>query len=77
MLKPLHFVFADANCVAVLTQNSFLVLYRFNHLAGWVRVTHGYFKNIEWVLPMHFEPNEYLYVSMQSSAIALEVHSRE
>lgn len=58
----------------MLTENGFLVLYRFNQLAGWERCTHGYFKSVEWVLPVHLERTDYLYVSMRSSAIALEVH---
>lgn len=63
--------------MVILTQNSFMVLYRFNHLAGWIRTTSGYFKNIEYVLPLQFNHRDYLYVSMKSSAIALEVHIRE
>lgn len=62
--------------MAVVTQNSFLYLYRFNYLEGWVRATFGYFKDIETVVPFSYYQRDYLYVSMKTAATALVVHQR-
>lgn len=63
----------DSKCMVVLTENSFMVLYNYNHLAGWLRTASGYFKNIEHVLALPINGRDYLYVAMRSSAVALEV----
>lgn len=72
-----NFFLSDGKYMVILTENSFMVLYRFNHLAGWIRTTCGYFVNIEDVLPLRYGQREYLYVSMKSSAIALKLHNRD
>lgn len=71
-----YFWFSDSNYMAVVTQNSFLYLYKYNYLEGWVRATFGYFKDIETVVPFSYNQRDYLYVSMRSAATALVVHQR-
>ncbi|XP_037045485.1 uncharacterized protein LOC119080959 isoform X2 [Bradysia coprophila] len=70
------FTVDDAHCLAVVTTNGYLYLFKYNNIEGWLQIVYGFFKDIESVMPFSHLNKIYLFVSMNNSATVIGVHSQ-
>ncbi|KAJ6641891.1 hypothetical protein Bhyg_06836 [Pseudolycoriella hygida] len=70
------FAVHDAYCLAVVTTNGYLYLYKYNNIEGWVQFVYGFFKDIESVMPFNHLNKMYLFVSMKNSATVVGVYTQ-
>lgn len=74
MLSILFFVFLDYTYIATVTSSGYFYLHHFNQIEGWVSATHGYFKNIETIVPFGFSNKTYLFVSATDTATIMSYY---
>lgn len=74
--KNISFNISDSYCLAVVTNNDYLYLYKYSNIGGWLQLVYGFFKGIESIMPFNHMNKMYLFVSMKNSATVISVYSQ-